>query len=579
MGMAKMLPPAVRERTSSDAERKMFRRIRDEVPDEWSALHSVGLAGHERKPWAEIDFVLVGPEGIFCLEVKGGRIERRDGRWIFTDRAGRATRKDEGPFEQVGSASAALANYLFGVMPALRSSVIGYLVATPDQSAAHMTGPDVLKDVLYDEADAGRPFSEFLSRVASYWHARLGRDGTLTGAEVAAAVSKLRGDFDLRPSLRAQVRGVLDELVELTAEQSSALEGLVDSPRAVIRGGAGTGKTILAVEEALRWAGDGSRVLLTCFNKNLAYFVREALEGEHVHVEHFHSLLARIVADAGLDHRKPKVEAADLFEVFYPELAVEALLEGSDEQFDVIIVDEAQDLLRDTYLDVFDALLDGGLRDGKWRFFFDSRQNLYDSIQREQLHYLEAFGVARYSLTKNCRNTIPIALTTAMLAGREIEETLQAEGPEVKLIWYLDADDQAGKVRREVRRLLNGGLRPNEITILSPRRMTTSATMQRLGSFADDVIDLGAGPEGLSEPRMRFSSISGFKGLESEAVLLIDGDDLSEAGRDSYYVAASRAKALLTVFLAEDQRSRYEGLAETLGERMLDAIDEVRLES
>src|SRR5262245_11766246 len=104
-----MLPQTVRRDTASDAERKLFRIIRDDLSDDWTALHSLGLAGHERKPWAEIDFVLVGPDGVYSLEVKGGRISREAGKWSFTDRTGRTTVKDEGPFEQVGGASAALA--------------------------------------------------------------------------------------------------------------------------------------------------------------------------------------------------------------------------------------------------------------------------------------------------------------------------------------------------------------------------------------------------------------------------------------------------------------------------------------
>jgi ATP:corrinoid adenosyltransferase len=572
--MAKMLPPAVREKTSSKAERKLFRRIRDEVPDDWYALHSLGLAGHDRKPWAELDFVLVGPEGVFCLEVKGGRIARRDGRWVFTDGAGRSSTKDEGPFEQVGSGSAALAKYLFAQMPSLRSSVLGYAVATPDQSAARLTGPDVIKEVLYDEGDTSRPFIEFLSRVGEYWHERLGRERGLTTAEIRAVVDKLRGDFDLRPSIRAQVAGVLDELVALTAEQSSALEGLVDSPRAIIRGGAGTGKTMLAIEEALRWAGHDKRVLLTCFGRNLAYYIRASLADESVHVEHFHGLLTRVVREAGLETRLPDAEASDLYEVFYPELALEALLDDGAERYDVVIVDEAQDLLLDTYLDVFDALLVEGLSEGTWRFFLDPRQNVFDSVQSEQLHHLESFAPARYRLTKNCRNTIPIAIHTALLSGREIEETLRAEGPAVKVLWYSDDADQASKVAREVRSLLNGGLKPEEIAILSPHRMVNSPTMQRVGNLGNGVVDLGAGPEGLKGSKIRFSSIAGFKGMESDVVVLVDGDSLSDDARDNFYVAASRAMALLVVLLRADQRARYDTLAETLGERMLVDVDQ-----
>ena len=51
----------------------MFEAIRDcEGTDGWYCLHSVGIARHERKRYAECDFVLITDSGVFCLEVKGG---------------------------------------------------------------------------------------------------------------------------------------------------------------------------------------------------------------------------------------------------------------------------------------------------------------------------------------------------------------------------------------------------------------------------------------------------------------------------------------------------------------------------
>src|SRR5262252_1368416 len=119
--MARMLPPTVREGTSSPAEREMFVHIRDELSNDWIALHSVGLTIHKRKPWAEIDFVLIGPPGVFCLEVKGGRVTREEGVWYTTPQhgpdRGKRQRLNESPFEQVGSASAELFKFLSESMP------------------------------------------------------------------------------------------------------------------------------------------------------------------------------------------------------------------------------------------------------------------------------------------------------------------------------------------------------------------------------------------------------------------------------------------------------------------------------
>jgi hypothetical protein len=63
--MARMLPPRVPPDLPSHAEARLFEMIRDGLGREWTALHSLGLAGHDRKPWAEADFVLIGPAGVF----------------------------------------------------------------------------------------------------------------------------------------------------------------------------------------------------------------------------------------------------------------------------------------------------------------------------------------------------------------------------------------------------------------------------------------------------------------------------------------------------------------------------------
>src|SRR5712692_1544581 len=100
--MARMCPPELSAEVRSHAERHLFELLKDGLSDSWTVLHSLGVIGHRAKPWAEVDFVLVGPPGVFCLEVKGGRVQRHEGMWFFTDRFDPVTTKREGPFEQVG---------------------------------------------------------------------------------------------------------------------------------------------------------------------------------------------------------------------------------------------------------------------------------------------------------------------------------------------------------------------------------------------------------------------------------------------------------------------------------------------
>ena len=83
----RVIPNIIHRDTKSDAEREVFNLLKNlEMGPGWTALHSLNVSKHQYKQWCELDFVIVGPEGIIVLEVKGGRVECKDGIWHFTHR-------------------------------------------------------------------------------------------------------------------------------------------------------------------------------------------------------------------------------------------------------------------------------------------------------------------------------------------------------------------------------------------------------------------------------------------------------------------------------------------------------------
>ena len=151
--MARMLPRECPDDTPSFAERRLFRRIEEDLPDAWAALHSVGIARHRRKPWAEADFVLIGPAGVFVLEVKGGSVQRIDRRWMTNGKP-----LKQSPIEQAAGAAAALYADLSERLPAVRAAVVGHGVCFPDVRFA-VGGAEVEQDLVYDADDVARSHS------------------------------------------------------------------------------------------------------------------------------------------------------------------------------------------------------------------------------------------------------------------------------------------------------------------------------------------------------------------------------------------------------------------------------------
>jgi hypothetical protein len=576
--MARMIPAMPAEHIESAAEKELFVRMANELSDEWIVLHSLGLAIHDRKPWAEIDFVLIGPPGVFCLEVKGGLVSREEGVWYTTPLHGRESgvkkRLSESPFEQVGSASAALYRHLEKRLPDFARSIVGYGVAVPDCEWT-ITGPDIDRSLVYDHNDTTNPLQDFVDRMTSTWAQRLGRQWhrereILRRSTKQRVLDELRGDFALVPSLRAMAEAAGRELIRLTEQQADLFARLSENARVIARGGAGTGKTTIALAEARRCAANGSRVLLVCFSRNLAAHLGSELEDVNgIVVTTLHSLMAQTVAAAGLENRLPDAEDPYLYETFFPELCLEVLLEESRPRFDVLIVDEGQDLLLEPYMDVFDVLIEGGIAAGKWRWFIDPNQNLFTGISAAGMRRLLMVNPVDWPLTINCRNTAPIATQVSLLAGVRADLTLIPDGPSVEYQWWDSVDEQRRLISNHISRVRHAGFGEGRLIILSPYHIERSSLANGLIGSSLPIVDVSRGGIDDPTPGVRFSTIASFKGLESDIVLLIDVDDLDDP-RSQFlvYVGASRARILLSVSVAARLQTRIEQLAREYGQRI-----------
>ena len=132
----RMIPPAIHN-PRSDAEVRVFTLLeRTDFGAAAVALHSLNVSEHAYKQWSELDFVVLGPFGLYVLEIKGGRV-RCDGEgiWTFTNRFGEEYRKSESPFGQAMSGMYALKGMMEQEFAKtdLRAVCFGWGVVIPDQ--------------------------------------------------------------------------------------------------------------------------------------------------------------------------------------------------------------------------------------------------------------------------------------------------------------------------------------------------------------------------------------------------------------------------------------------------------------
>jgi hypothetical protein len=550
--MARMVPSTFADDHGSRAEGRIFAALRDETPKGWVAIHSVGLAGHREKRWAEVDFVVVCEHGVFCLEVKGGALACEAGEWTTNGKP-----LSESPFAQAGGAEAALRGSLRGAQPDLiRGIVMGWGVVAPD---AHfrVRSPEAPPELVYDADDVAQAISAYIERLAAFHspHTSPKVRRTLTPADVSQLVHAISPSFSLVPSMRAIVDRTDGDVVRLSAQQARVLDGLSGSPRVIVRGGAGTGKTLIASREAIRLADRGLKTLYVCFGKRLAEALRPELESHGVRVIHAHALMHEVIDRAGRLGELPTGPAsAELFDELMPTLAMDCVL-NSDlaGSVDAVVIDEAQDLLKGPSLDVLDALLRGELRDGTWRVFLDPHQNIFGGDEGATYDRLATRAI-EYQLSQNCRNARPIAEVAGRISGIDVPEALVAEGTPPVERWYTDARTFSRELSSQTSAWLAAGVRAEEMMILSPRSF--AKTHLPAAKLPRPVVDVSKGAWPV-EGRFRFSTIQGFKGLEADVVVLTGFEGYNRDGVEKLlYIGATRTKSLLCLLFDEGMRER-----------------------
>jgi hypothetical protein len=311
------------------------------------------------------------------------------------------------------------------------------------------------------------------------------------------------------------------ELVRLTDAQITTFRGLEDNPRVVVQGSAGTGKTLIAIADAERLAQRDHKVLVACHSNAL----RDQLAARVAHearitVRAFQELCGELMVTAGVEApRSPGARAQDYYDVLRPTAALEAWFELKDPpQWDALVIDEAQDLLTGPASELLEATLVGGWAEGLWRIYLDPVQDIFGASHVDVINRICTTGF-QFRLGINCRNTAQIARDTAIASGCAINETLPVDGPNPSWLPYTEHREHLALVGKQIRAWLDDGLRPEEISILSPVRRHNSVLAEGLPPGVP--CRLVDGPLLNANERrnaIQFSTVAAFKGLESDVM-------------------------------------------------------------
>lgn len=557
------LIPSHLTHTTSNAEKKFFKLSSEsEGTEEWYCLHSLGVSRHITKREGEIDFLFIGPQGLFVVEVKGGRVHREEGAWKFTDRYGRVTQKRESPFTQARSALYSLKDDIAEKLgPDIHKLVFGYGVAFPDITF-QTESPEWDKSMVFDSHSLKLPFKDYLDGLSNYWMSRQRGGKRLDREEMKRIMTLLRGDFEAVRPVSLDVNEAEAGLLELTEEQYGALDAMEENERTTFSGPAGTGKTLLAIEKARRNHARGIKTLFLCFNRLLGIHLNEVIERENlnlVQVNSLHHFFREVISEGGHHHElEQHQDSREFFSEVYPEYFLKSWKQ--EQAYDELIIDEGQDILTTEYITALDATLKGGFKAGRWSMFLDPETQRDMFVAFDEAIYNELRrNAACFRLTVNCRNTKPIAMQAEVISGFPLGRVKKVNGLPVKYLWYGNDFDQAAQVSETVNNLLKDGVKPEDITILSAKRYQASVAGSGRLRLNAGHYQLGRGRGLLHKNLVACGTIQAYKGLESSIVILTDIEDIdNESIKTVNYVGYTRARTALWVSIDRRLKKKYQ---------------------
>ncbi len=510
--------------TKSRAELRVFDKLRESFVHDSSylAFHSLNLTNHATKRFGEVDFVLVTKFGLFVLEIKGGGIRRTNGVWYTVNKYQEIDRIQD-PFRQAETA-------LHAIRKAIQQSgefsqariPVGFGVVFPDVEW-HQNSPEWDRQTICD-CNNIKTFERWLNRFFYYWQSKPANSCELQAIDILALKRFLRPDFEVIEPVNAVLDKLNDCALQLTEDQYRYLDIAAANKRVLCSGGAGTGKTFLAIELARRMGDEHTHVVFVCKSNWLRRYLESRMKSEYV--------VLSTIDSAVIDKQRAGIE-----------------------KYDILIVDEGQDLFNHKDINVLDSMLWGGLRGGEWYIFHDINNQTgllpgsSATQSKEIMTCLCSYTPVNIPLTINCRNTKNIIdkIHDALLMDMGVNGT--GIGPNI-VEYSVTSYNKVETLEHQIIHLFDNGVPVESITILSPFTYEDSSVSALPGEIKRRIIRLddfsirSFPVEGIS-----FSEIKNFKGLENEVIIVVDLDEpvgfQGQIEKTNHYVAMSRARGLL----------------------------------
>lgn len=524
--MARMHPADLKNYNSTRSEEYVFDALKEQLPDSYEVFYSVSwqyeMNNLPGKPvqHSETDFLIVDPSrGYICLEVKGGaKVVHEEGKWLLY--YGNGTTRDlrQGPYWQAENSAYYYEKQYEKENAVKYQGIFGYAVCFPwfvfDGIGDKLT-QDQTQVLTLDKRDMAN-LKNRINEIFHNFQKKRAHPVHLSGDEVKPLLDMIKNRRAKEAAAGALIEVKKRQFDEINWVQDSLLDFIENYDRAMISGGAGTGKTFIAMKKAQRLCAKKQQVFYVCKSRELAHMV------------------AREMAAYG---------------DFFTSLSFgERERIGDDTMFDAILVDEAQDFTHDE-VDEITVHLSDPLRSPLY-IFGDYDQDILQNGE-EAAFDIEA---RPFILKYNIRNTKEIynqAVAVTKLGRDTVPNTLQGVEPQKSIC------KNSRLLMRQLQECLDdliekNMVKPSAITIVSDEPLADSC-LEDFSAYhlQPDV----AVPLAEDSQEIAYRTIAEFKGLENDVVIYLryhqeeEAEDL-ELWRRNNYVALTRARYYLYVIEA-----------------------------
>lgn len=534
----------------SGGELRLFELLKT-LPDEYYVFHSTHWNEKERKntmshrnyiQWGEADFTIFHPSyGLIVFEVKDGLISyKQNTGWIQENRK-TGYQKTIDPMVQAEKSKyfflRILEKKFAGPSPYPLCSAVWF--TSVDKQCIDGSFPLNYQEELVlwlNDLSNTKNIEKALKRIYNFCSVQ---KRTATEELTQKVLSAIAPEFGTFQSMRSRAIASKALFHKMTLEQSYLLDYLEEQNEAAIHGVAGTGKTVLAVQKAQRLA-ENDRVMFLCFNR----FLKEHLEQNHsqpnIDFYNLDTLLVKMTASPLPANTKEKDEAI-----------LDLLMNWEEYHFNYnhVIIDEGQDF-KDDHLQALKDIVQS--RKGCFYVFYDKNQFVNGLEFPEWLNHMEC----RLILSRNCRNTKEIALTSTRPIGiqeekikmrREEPSAFYTDVPKPTFFIVKDLQQMKEHLIKLLKKYTSAGIAKENIVILTCKTEKTSILTEK-DFVLTSTYHLS---KNRTDNRILFTTVRKFKGLEAEVVICIDIDEKTfqnSTEKMAFYVGTSRATTVLDLF-------------------------------